>query len=166
MNGVAYFKRMAGYNRWANGHVYNACAALPEDALYAPRTAFFPSIMRTLNHLLVADRLWLSRLLGAPEVMPLDTVLFDAFDDLRAARTAQDQAIIDFATKLTEELLSSDLSYQSVSGGANVMPRDVVLGHMFNHQTHHRGQLSSMVLEAGGKPLEIDFIYYLRETAL
>ena len=163
MNGVAYFKRMADYNYWANGYLYATCPILPADALYEPRTAFFPSIMRTLNHLLVADRLWLSRLLGAPEVMPLDTILFDAFGDLRVAREAQDQAIIAYLEGLTEDVLTSDLTYQSVSAGAYTMPRDLILGHMFNHQTHHRGQLSSMLLEAGGKPLEIDLVFYGRD---
>lgn len=163
MNSVAYFKRLAEYNAWANRHVYAACAALPRSELAAPRRAFFPSILRTLNHILVADRLWLSRLLGAPIAMPLDTILFAGFDDLRAARIAQDQDITDFTATLTADVIASDLHYQSVSAGAYTMPRDLVLGHMFNHQTHHRGQVSNMVLEAGGKALEIDLIYYGRE---
>lgn len=163
MNGVAYFKRMAGYNRWANGHLYDACAGLSSGELDAPRTAFFPSIMRTLNHLMVADRIWMSRLLGAAEAMPLDTVLFDRFADLRTARSAQDEAIMAFIDGLDDQTLTSDLSYKSVAGKAFTMPRDLILGHMFNHQTHHRGQLSSMILEAGGKPLEIDLVFYARD---
>ena len=163
MNGAAYFERMAQYNIWANTHAYDACAKLPKAELDAPRRAFFPSIMRTLNHLVVADRLWMGRLLGSPVTMALDTVLHDDFDALRAAREAQDQAIIDFAATLTDAIIASDLSYQSVTAGAYTMPRDVILGHMFNHQTHHRGQLSNMVLEAGGKVLEIDLIYYARD---
>ncbi|WP_430473959.1 DinB family protein [Thalassospira lucentensis] len=163
MNSVAYFERLARYNRWANGHVYDACATLSQRDLDAPRTAFFPSITATLNHLLVADSIWMSRLLGAPISMPLDTVLFAKFDDLRAARMTQDQAIIDFTSTLTPDVIASDLTYQSVTAGAYTMPRDLVLGHMFNHQTHHRGQLSNMILEAGAKPLEIDLIYYGRD---
>jgi len=163
MNSVAYFERLARYNSWANGHVYDACSGLTQQALDAKRTAFFPSITATLNHLLVADRLWMSRLLADPVAMPLDTILFDAFDDLRAARMKQDQAIIDFTSTLTVDVIASDLTYQSVTAGAYTMPRDLVLAHMFNHQTHHRGQLSSMLLEAGAKPLEIDLIYYARE---
>ncbi|MBX2832068.1 MAG: DinB family protein [Rhodospirillales bacterium] len=163
MNSVAYFERMAGYNRWANGHVYDACSGLSQQALDAKRTAFFPSIMATLNHLLVADRIWMSRLLGDPVAMPLDTILYDAFDGLRAARIKQDQAIIDFTSGLTDDVITSDLTYQSITAGAYTMPRDLVLGHMFNHQTHHRGQVSNMVLEAAGKPLEIDLVYYARD---
>ena len=163
MSSAAYFERMANYNSWANTHLYDACAALPVAELSAPRRAFFPSILATLNHLLVADRLWMSRLTGNPVTMALDTVLHDDFDALRAAREAQDQAIIDFAATLTDAIIASDLSYQSVTAGAYTMPRDVILGHMFNHQTHHRGQLSNMVLEAGGKVLEIDLIYYARD---
>ncbi|RCK49376.1 DinB family protein [Thalassospira profundimaris] len=163
MNSVAYFQRLASYNAWANRHVYEACAALPASELDAPRRAFFPSIMRTLNHILVGDRLWLSRLVGDPVAMPLDTILFDDFDELREARITQDQAILDFTDGLTADIIASDLTYQSVLAGAYTMPRDLILGHMFNHQTHHRGQVSNMVLEAGGKVLEIDLIYYARE---
>ena len=95
--------------------------------------------------------------------MALDTILFADFDDLRAARIAQDRDIADFIATLTDDVIASDLTYQSVTAGAYTMPRDLVLGHMFNHQTHHRGQVSNMVLEAGGKALEIDLIYYGRE---
>ncbi|MEQ9346837.1 MAG: DinB family protein [Thalassospira sp.] len=163
MNSVAYFQRLAQYNAWANRRAYDACATLPRSELDAPRRAFFPSILRTLNHILVADRIWMSRLLGAPVAMPLDTILFDDFDALRPERVTQDQAIIDFIDVLTPEIIGSDLTYQSVTAGAYTMPRDLVLGHMFNHQTHHRGQLSNMILEAGAKPLEIDLIYYGRD---
>lgn len=163
MNGAAYFKRMARYNAWANNHVLAACETLPQQELDAPRKAFFPSITRTLNHLLVADRIWMSRLRGSPESMALDTVLFERFEDIRAARIAQDQAIIDFIDGLDDQMIEGDLHYQSVTAGAYTIPRDLVLGHMFNHQTHHRGQLSCMLLEAGAAPLEIDLIYYGRE---
>jgi uncharacterized damage-inducible protein DinB len=163
MNGVAYFQRMARYNAWANSHAYDACAKLPTDELDARRTAVFPSIMKTLNHILVGDRIWMSRLTGSPVNMALDTILFADFALLRAAREEQDQAIIAFTDGLTEAEISSDLTYQSVLAGAYTMPRDLVLGHMFNHQTHHRGQLSNMLVEAGSGPLEIDLIYYGRE---
>lgn len=163
MNGAAYFERMAQYNIWANTHAYNACAKLPKAELDAPRRAFFPSIMRTLNHLVVADRLWMGRLLGSPVTMALDTVLYEDFDELRTAREAEDQAILEFTSNLTDAEVTSDLSYQSVTAGAYTMPRDLILGHMFNHQTHHRGQLSNMLIEAGSGPLEIDLIYFGRE---
>ncbi|MCC9620953.1 DinB family protein [Thalassospira sp. MA62] len=162
MNGIGYFQRMARYNQWANMQTYDACAGLPNGALDGPRVAFFPSIMRTLNHILLADRLWLGRLTGQPFSMPLDTVLYDQFDALRSAREQQDQAIIDFTDALTEADIEGDLTYQSVTAGAYTMPRDLVLGHLFNHHTHHRGQISNMVLEAGGPALEIDLIYYGR----
>ncbi|WP_033070495.1 DinB family protein [Thalassospira australica] len=163
MNGAAYFERMAQYNIWANGHAYDACAKLPQSELIAPRTAFFPSILRTLNHLVVADQLWMGRLLGTPVTMALDTVLYENFDELRTARHEQDQVILEFTRGLTDSDVTSDLTYQSVSAGAYTMPRDLILAHMFNHQTHHRGQLSNMLLEAGSGPLEIDLIYYGRE---
>lgn len=164
MNGVAYFQRMARYNSWANQHVLGACACLDSGALVAPRAAFFPSIIRTLNHILVADRLWLGRLTGAPERLALDTVLHAGFDEFRTAREAQDAKIIAFTEQLDAETLASDLSYQSMLAGANTLPREIVLAHMFNHQTHHRGQLHSMLIEAGAKSLSMDLVYFCLEV--
>ena len=164
MNGVAYFQRMACYNSWANQHVLDACASLDAGELGARRAAFFPSIIRTLNHLLVADRLWLGRLVGAPERLALDTVLYARFDEFRAAREAQDARIIAFTEQLDAETLAGNLSYQSMLAGAYTLPREVILAHMFNHQTHHRGQLHSMLIEAGVKPLAIDLVYYCLEA--
>ncbi len=71
MNGVAYFQRMANYNAWANQHILDACAGLEAGELTAPRAAFFPSIIKTQNHLLVSDRLWLGRMVGSPERLAL-----------------------------------------------------------------------------------------------
>jgi len=163
MNGAAYFERMAQYNLWANAKAYGLCAKLPAAELDAPRAAFFPSILRTLNHILVADRIWMSRLLGSSISMPLNTVLYEKFDELRSARMAEDQAIIEFTRNLTDAEVTADLTYHSVAGDAYTMPRDLILAHMFNHQTHHRGQLSNMLIEAGLGPLEIDLVFFARE---
>ena len=141
MNGVAYFQRMALYNRWANQHVLDACADLDAGALAAPRAAFFPSIIRAL-----------------------DTELHARFDEFRAVREAQDAKIIAFTEQLDAGTLASDLSYQSMLAGAYTLPREMILAHMFNHQTHHRGQLHSMLIEAGVKPLAIDLVYYCLEA--
>lgn len=164
MNGVAYFQRMANYNAWANQHILDACAGLEAGELTAPRAAFFPSIIRTLNHILVADRLWLGRLVGVPERLVLDTVLYDGFSEFRTAREAQDAKIIAFTEQLDADTLASDLSYQSMLAGAYTLPREIVLAHMFNHQTHHRGQLHSMLIEAGAKSLSMDLVYYCLEV--
>lgn len=164
MNGVAYFQRLARYNAWANQHVLDACAGLGAGDLDAPRAAFFPSIITTLNHILVADRLWLGRLVGTPVRLALDTVLQARFDEFLAAREAQDAKIIAFTEQLDAATLASDLSYQSMLAGAYTLPREVILAHMFNHQTHHRGQLHSMLIEAGVKPLAIDLVYYCLEV--
>ena len=111
----------------------------------------------------MADRLWLGRLVGAPERLALDTVLYAGFDEFRAAREAQDARIIAFTEQLDAEALAGNLSYQSMLAGAYTLPREVILAHMFNHQTHHRGQLHSMLIEAGTKPLAIDLVYYCLE---
>ncbi|MDP2698982.1 DinB family protein [Thalassospira sp.] len=159
---IDYFRMMARYNQWANERMLAACATLDGGALAAPRVAFFPSILKTFNHILVADRLWLARLEGRVEKLALDDVLYPEFGAFRSARMAQDQAIIAFVDALDDDVLATDLAYRNVAGKAFETPRSVVIGHFFNHQTHHRGQLHSMLLEAGCGSQEIDLIYFAR----
>src|SRR5690606_7072229 len=102
--------------RWANSLVYEACAQLSEDERRADKGAFFGSAHRTLNHLLAADRIWLKRLTGAGEAPnALDTILFDAFDELRAARGAEDQRIMEFVDKLDEHGIAQPFSYTPIT---------------------------------------------------
>ena len=97
------FARMAAYNAWANRRLYSACGQLEDAAYYAPRPAFFGSIHRTLNHLLVTDRIWMGRLEGlAGPAMALDTELYTDRHDLRLAREAEDARIASFVAGLDD----------------------------------------------------------------
>ncbi len=99
---------MARYNQWANGRLYAAAGQIATEALAEDRGAFFGSLLGTLNHLLVTDRLWMARLEGeSPRGTRLDEVLHHRFDDLLAARRAQDQKLIDYVHGLSEERLAA-----------------------------------------------------------
>ncbi|HEV7434664.1 MAG TPA: DinB family protein [Pseudorhizobium sp.] len=159
-----HFQMFADYNRWANALVYEDCASLSDEEYRADKGAFFGSVHRTLNHLLAADRIWLKRMTGsgtAPEA--LDAILYDNFAELRAAREAEDRRLIDWVGTLAEEQLAQPFSYSPISNPAVItQPLGPALSHVFNHQTHHRGQVH-MILTSLGKPsLTLDLIYFLR----
>lgn len=159
------FVRFADYNAWANVRLYDALETLGPDALRAARpAAFFTSILGTLNHLLVADRIWLDRFEELPPAHSrLDELVHDDLDALRAARIAEDARIRRFVDRLSEADLDTRLAYKSSSDSPQREQLGLLLRHFFNHQTHHRGQAHALVLEAGISPPPLDLIYYLRE---
>jgi uncharacterized damage-inducible protein DinB len=159
-----HFEMMAAYNRWANQAVYEAAAALTAEELESDRGAFFGSMIRTLNHLLCADRIWMRRLTGEGEApRALDTILFPELGALAEARRGEDERIISYVGGLDEASLASTFSYTPVTNPQPVTQRlGSALAHFFNHQTHHRGQCH-MILTSLGKPsLTLDLIYFQR----
>nr|WP_298137668.1 DinB family protein [uncultured Pseudomonas sp.] len=153
---------LANYNEWMNNKLYAAARTLPAEALAADRQAFFGSIIGTLNHILVADTIWLQRFathpagysslepvrrLAAPPA--LDTVLFADIDALFSQRQMLDQTIKQWAAQLTEADLLETLRYRNVKGEAMAKRFSSLITHFFNHQTHHRGQASTLLFQAG-----------------
>lgn len=159
-----HFQMFAHYNRWANGRVYDACGELSDEEYRAERGAFFGSAHRTLNHLLATDRIWMKRITGdgdAPST--LDAVLFEDFGALREARTEEDQRLIDFINGLGDEQISRSFTYTPISNPVTItQPLGSILAHVFNHQTHHRGQVHSILTSLGKPSLVLDLIYFLR----
>jgi len=154
----------AAYNRWANTQVYAAAAELSDAEFRSDRGAFFGSLHRTLNHLLVADRIWMKRFTDTGEApTTLDAVLFGELDALAAARQAEDERIIAWTGMLDDRTLAANFTYVTVVQPVEItQPLSAALAHFFNHQTHHRGQCH-MTLTALGRPsLMLDLIYFLR----
>ncbi len=161
--GDPYFERLSRYNAWANERLYDACGQLAEAELKAPRRAFFGSILATLNHILVGDRIWMSRLAGGTLVLPLNKILYGDFAPLRAARRQQDKLLIELVGGVAANRLDEKLRYQNTKGEAFATPYRLVLGHLFNHQTHHRGQVHDMLSQTAVPPPELDLIYFVRQ---
>lgn len=156
--------RMASYNRWANQRLYEACEALDDSVYYRPRKAFFGSIHGTLNHILVADRLWLTRIesLPAPATM-LDYQPFADLASLKGAREDEDQRMIALTERCNESNLDVSISYRMVTRPENVStPLHLCWLHLFNHQTHHRGQIHDQLTQTEVAPPPLDLIYFLR----
>lgn len=159
---LEHIRRMAAYNAWMNTSVYGAAATLPEEQLHADRGAFFGSIFGTLNHIAVGDRIWLSRFADHPDCHPaldpiralprpttLDYPLAADFAGLLAQRKELDAIISGLADELTEADLTHVLVYASTKGVVSKKRFDSLLMHLFNHQTHHRGQASTLLSQAG-----------------
>ena len=164
MSALEQFRMMAGYNRWMNEKLYALCAALSDEERKRDRKAFFRSIHGTLNHLLAGDRSWLGRFTDRPfPLRSLDEELYADFGELRRERAATDAAIEDFCAALTEARLSAHLVYSTIAGKRYDHPLAPALVHFFNHQTHHRGQLTTLLSQLGVDPGATDLITYYRE---
>lgn len=164
MNSKEYFTRFAHYNRWANELLYGAAAALPEDRYFLDTGMFFKSIHGTLNHVLVADRIWLRRITGEGETYKrLDDVLYPDFESLKKAREEEDKRIIRLMESYSEADFEKNITYKLMDGTPRADRIFDVLPHFFNHQTHHRGQVHSALSQGGLKPPQIDLIFFIRE---
>ena len=156
------FPTLANFNPWVNAHIYDAAATLSDDDYRKDCGAFFGSIHHTLNHILVVDRLWFGRAKGVKHgIKSLDQMLFDDFDTLRAERQAEDQRIIDFVSGLSEEQLAEVVTFETTDGRPGQLSRNMMLMAVFNHQTHHRGQVTAMLSSFGVGYGDIDLPYFL-----
>jgi uncharacterized damage-inducible protein DinB len=151
MDIMDFFGRMALYNRWMNTRLMETCSQLSDEERKQQRGAPFGSIHGLWNHLLLCDRLWLARFEGAP--LPhsrLDEEIYSNWDELKAERERTDDAIDNYLVTLDEEKLASTLHVTAMSTGRQFeMPLWIAAQHFFNHQTHHRGQITAL-MEQGG----------------
>ncbi|MBZ0147271.1 MAG: DinB family protein [Pseudorhodoplanes sp.] len=158
----------AGYNAWANERLYEAAARLSDADYRADRGAFFKSMHGTLNHLLVADRIWMRRFTGEGDVAKsLDAILHEDFGELRAARRAEDERIIHYVHSLTDADLAGWFRYRTITNPVDMEQRlSHALDHFFNHQTHHRGQAHALLTAITGTAPSFDLIIFQRESGI
>ena len=176
---VEQYRGLARYNRWMNDRLYALCATIPDEERKCDRGAFFRSVHGTLNHLLLTDRAWLGRFTRDPAIAEsrdadgaliastgkLDQELYADFATLRAERGKTDAAIEAFAATLTEERLAANLAYRTTKGTPHEHPLWWAVTHFFNHQTHHRGQLTTLLKQLGYDPGVTDLVFLLRGDA-
>lgn len=161
MTRTSHIHLMATYNEWMNNKLYEAARRLSDEELCADRKAFFGSILGTLNHLVAGDTVWLQRFATHPAnyvtlgpirqlpVKSLDQLLFPNIRELSAHRVWLDQQMVEWSRSIKESDLDHTLHYSSMKG----VPADRnfygLLMHFFNHQTHHRGQVTTLLSQAG-----------------
>jgi uncharacterized damage-inducible protein DinB len=159
---TAYVTTMALYNRWQNASLYGAADTLTDEARKLDRGAFFRSIHGTFCHLLWADQTWLSRFAGTPKpsVPNRDSASMIAdWQELKAARHDFDKTMLGWAEDLSPDWLAHDVTWiASLTGQQMTMPAPILVMHVFNHQTHHRGQAHAMLTAAGAKPDDTDLM--------
>lgn len=159
------FRHLAGYNAWANERVYAAVAALGDEAAWRSVGLFFGSVAATLNHVLVADRVWMRRFTGEGEhPATLDAILHRDLAALADARRAEDARIVAWVAGLTDDALRGEITYAPLTRpGAvtSVLWKDLL--HAFNHQTHHRGQVhAGLSILTGAEPPSLDMVLFTR----
>lgn len=161
----AHVQLMARYNRWMNQKIYAACEQLSDAERNADRGAFFKSIHSTLNHLLWGDYMWLGRftrdsaLAKAYPKAVLGTDIHADWDDLKTARIAMDEDIQAWAAQVDETWLAADFSwYSGLTKSQRSKPAWLLVTHFFNHQTHHRGQVTTLLAQQGIDPGDTDLM--------
>jgi uncharacterized damage-inducible protein DinB len=157
-----------------NEKLYAAAAELSDEERKRDLRAFFRSIHGTFNHLLVTDRFWLARFTGDRELAvvtssrgdrialrALDQEVLADFDELRRVRGETDAFIEAWVDTLTLEKLAGTLTYKSSSGQAREHPLWWAMSHFFNHQTHHRGQITTLLSQLDRDPGVTDLVAML-----
>jgi len=166
------YRFLARYNRWMNQKLVSAASQLSPQERSVDRGAFFGSVHGTFNHLVWGDRLWLTRFAdqGVPFAsLSLDalrlpagashgTVLHSQWEDLVGARSTLDAAIEAWCEEMPADFPSRTMRYANTQGVQREHPMWQALTHFFNHQTHHRGQLTTLLMQAGVDPGVTDLI--------
>lgn len=177
MSVKAHFELMADYNRWMNANLYRVAAELPAEALNENRRAYFGSISGTLNHIMVGDIIWLRRFsrhpLGFPSLQPvellptitsLEQVLHHRFVNLRTTREKLDDVIVDFSREASEAHYDMPLPYRNTRDESHQRRFGFLVQHFFNHQTHHRGQVTTLLSQLGLDPGVTDLLALIPEV--
>lgn len=159
---LEHLRLLSRYNQWMNAKLYGAAAKLPPDELARDRGAFFGSILGTLNHIMIADTIWLKRFSGHPaqhsaletlrnieQPKSLNQVLLNDFANMAAERQRLDDVIIAWCLQLAAEDLHHELTYQNMQGETATKAFGSLMLHFFNHQTHHRGQTTTLLSQQG-----------------
>ena len=160
---TANYDYLARYNQWFNDRLYRACEQLSDEQRKLDRGAFFGSIHNLLNHLVLTDQVWLRRMtaqgvdfaalhagvLDMPATCRLDDVLYADWEPLAAKRAQLDAAIVDWVATMPADFPGSTMRYSNTKGVAREHPAWQAITHFFNHQTHHRGQVTALLMQAG-----------------
>jgi uncharacterized damage-inducible protein DinB len=174
---TSHFAQLAAYNEWMNRKLYGAAAALPAERLHEDRGAFFGSIFGTLGHLVVADLIWFKRIAAGvpnlaslqcldelPRPTSLDHRLCATLPELDALRVTLDAAITAFCAEVQPSQLDGAFTWTSMKGIASTKRLGDVLLHVFNHQTHHRGQATTLFSQLGVDVGPTDLLLLLPEA--
>jgi uncharacterized damage-inducible protein DinB len=179
MNRTDHVCLMARYNEWMNANLYKAAMSLPSEEIVADRQAFFGSILGTLNHLVVADTMWLQRFAthpanysvldavrNVPTPVSLNQLLYANIQSLAIHRQSLDQTITAWAHSITERDLDHVLHYANTKGVVSEKNFFSLVMHFFNHHAHHRGQATTLLFQAGVDVGVTDLLAIIRNEGI
>ena len=163
MTTIINFQLLANFNTWVNTKIFSSCKKLDDTEYKKDRKAFFSSIHGTLNHLLVVDRAYISRIEGKNhDLKSLDQILYENLFQLEEARIKEDKRLVDLVNNLSKESINKEITYKGFETGNQTYTINLVLITLFNHQTHHRGQIHNMLSQTGIKPPQIDIPDFIK----
>ncbi|TYK66321.1 DinB family protein [Colwellia echini] len=179
MNLLSHFILMADYNHRMNIQFSNVIDNLSEEITNEDLGAYFISIMGTLNHILVGDIIWLSRfskhsnnylalksILELPKPNGLNDMIFPEFSSFKIAREKVDLSLSNWLKYEVDTIdFTKNLEYSSTKGIISTRNFGELLSHLFNHQTHHRGQLSTLLNQQGLDVGVTDFLVEIPEIS-
>ena len=163
MISIEYPRTMARYNRWQNRSILRAADALSDAQRREDRGAFFGSLHTTIAHILWADRVWLNRFAGTPATIPEDDQgkgpAYADWAQLKVEREAFDDQIDAWAGNISRDWLAADFTWTNIAGTRTAtQPAWLLVAHLFNHQTHHRGQAHALLTAFGAQPEDTDLM--------
>lgn len=176
MSTLDQFKLFAEYNKLMNQRIIESAGKLSEEELKSDRGAFFKSVLGTLNHILAGDIIWLKRFLSHPESEKaleylidikhpdsLDSILFEDLESLKVEREKIDEILIIWIAGLSESDLSDHLLYENMAGKPQRKLVESLISHLFLHQVHHRGQVTTLISQSGVDFGETDILEIIND---
>ena len=157
MTAITNFQLLANFNTWTNTKIFSSCKELDDTEYKKDRKAFFSSIHGTLNHLLVVDRAYIARIEEKKHGLKnLDQISYENLFHLEEARIKEDKHLVNLVNNLSKDNIHREITYKGFDASKQNYTINLILITLFNHQTHHRGQIHNMLSQAGIKPPQID----------
>ena len=167
------FQNLANYNQWANNELCRHLTEMDSDVLYKDYGTFFSSVFLTFHHILNCDLIWLNRFSKLPcdyelasdldiYIIPNSVLAINYanLDELLSVRRNLDKTIIQWIEGLREDIIQTDIKYNNISGKRINASSCGLITHFFNHQTHHRGQITTMLSQSGDNTYNLDYLEF------
>jgi uncharacterized damage-inducible protein DinB len=154
------------YNAWANRRSLEAAAALPDEQFTKPLSSSFSSVRDTLAHICGAEWVWHERFQrNWPSALP-DLSSLNTAQALRAHWSEQESKLLGFVAGLTQSDLDRVMEYKTLKFGVYRNPLWQSMQHLVNHGTYHRGQVTTLLRQLGGRPILTDLMHFYRERSV
>jgi len=163
---IQEIKRLFAYNAWANNRVFEALAKIPESEYLRDLKSSHASLGGTMIHLVGAEKIWLSRLIGKPEASLLGLQDAPTLESLKSTWEDVAARIARFLAKLDDRGLQKQLAYTTTEGKKFSNSNEQILQHVVNHSSYHRGQIAALMRQVSAEPVNTDLIAFFRHTGL